>query len=200
MHEQFDELIRGAKAGDDRAINDVLAASRSYLNVLAAARTEPWMRAKFDPSDVVQQTLVDANGALGRFDGESEGQWKAYLKQMLLNNLQDAIRQYRVAERRNVDRERDLHFNDGGLRPLANQDPTPSRTAADAERDFELAAAIDSLPDDYREVVIARNLRKEPFSQIADAMGRSEAATQMLWTRAIRKLQSVLQGRSELAD
>ena len=196
----LDDLIAEARGGDADAVDRLLASSRSYLAVLAAARVQPWMKAKLDASDIVQQTLCDAHAGLGAFNGQTEGQWKAYLKKILQNNVQDVIRQYRGAAKRDVSRERGVEFDDGSARPIAGRDETPSRITADEERDLELATAIDNLPEDYREVVIARNIRKEPFAEIAERLGRSEAATQMLWTRAIRRLQADLQGRSELAD
>ena len=196
----FADLIAKARAGDPAAAGELLAASQSYLGVLAKARMQPWMAAKLDASDLVQQTMCDAHAHLDVFAGEGEGQWKAYLKRILQNNVQDIVRQYRGAEKRDVTRERSTEQADGTTRPLAADDPTPSRVAADDERDLELAAAIDQLPPDYREVILARNVRKEPFSEIAERLGRSEAATQMLWTRAIRRLKADLDGRSELAD
>lgn len=200
MAEVPPSLLAAARGGDADAVERLLAASRSYLNVLADVQMEPWMGAKFDASDIVQQSLIDAHAGVGAFDGDTEGQWKAYLKKVLNHNLQDVVRRYKATEKRDVRRERNVEFADGSSRPLPATDPTPSRLTADAERDLELAAAIDSLPPDYREVIVARNLRKEPFAAIAERLGRSEAATQMLWTRAVRKLEGVLQGRSELAD
>jgi RNA polymerase sigma-70 factor (ECF subfamily) len=70
------------------------------------------------------------------------------------------------------------------------------------ELQLQVADAVAQLPDDYQEVIILRNLQQLPFDEVALQMGRSRPAVQMLWTRAIRKLQEVLnQGQpSELRD
>ena len=48
------------------------------------------------------------------------------------------------------------------------------------------------LPPDYQEVIVLRNLERLPFNEVADRMSRTRPAAQMLWLRAIRKLQEVL--------
>ena len=53
--------------------------------------------------------------------------------------------------------------------------------------------ALEQLPPDYQEVVVLRNLQRLPFNEVAERMQRSRPATQMLWMRAIRKLQEALE-------
>jgi len=60
------------------------------------------------------------------------------------------------------------------------------------ENEIEVADAISQLPDDYRDVIMLRNLQRLPFSDVAQQMGRSRPAVQMLWMRAIKKLEEVL--------
>ncbi len=48
------------------------------------------------------------------------------------------------------------------------------------------------LPEDYQEVIVLRNLQRLPFNEVAERMNRSRPAVQMLWMRAIKKLQEVL--------
>jgi RNA polymerase sigma-70 factor (ECF subfamily) len=49
------------------------------------------------------------------------------------------------------------------------------------------------LPEDYQEVIVLRNLERLPFDEIAQRLGRSRPAVQMLWMRAIRKLQEIVE-------
>ena len=41
-------------------------------------------------------------------------------------------------------------------------------------------------------MILLRNLQRLPFNEVAERMNRSRPAVQMLWLRAIRKLQESL--------
>ncbi|OYW20140.1 MAG: hypothetical protein B7Z55_07720, partial [Planctomycetales bacterium 12-60-4] len=60
------------------------------------------------------------------------------------------------------------------------------------EREFQLAEALDQLPEDYREIVILRSLQRLPFDEVATRMDRSRGACQMLWMRAVERLRESL--------
>jgi RNA polymerase sigma-70 factor (ECF subfamily) len=54
-----------------------------------------------------------------------------------------------------------------------------------------LADRLAHLSDDYREVLVLRNLQGLPFEEVASRIGRSVGATRMLWLRAIEKLRTI---------
>lgn len=68
-----------------------------------------------------------------------------------------------------------------------------SAVAARRESSVLLADAIESLPEDYREVVILRNLVGLKFDEVAARMARSSGAVRMLWARAIERLSETLE-------
>jgi RNA polymerase sigma-70 factor (ECF subfamily) len=155
------------------------------------------MRAKQDASDLVQQTLLDAHRDFDRFAGCTQQEWLAWLRQILNHNAQDAIRHYGTTGKRAARREIPLAMPIGAesgmpmFEPAAPVD-SPSQMAIHNEREVLLADAIGQLSDDYREVIILRNIQRLPFDEVAELMGRSRPATQMLWMRAIQKLKSLL--------
>jgi RNA polymerase sigma-70 factor (ECF subfamily) len=61
------------------------------------------------------------------------------------------------------------------------------------ERAAGLQAAISRLPEDYRQVIVWRQVEDLSFEAIAERLGRSLDATRKLWWRAIQKLQDELQ-------
>src|SRR3954447_25476073 len=79
---------------------------REYLRLLARLQIGPRLQSKFDPSDVVQQTLLEAHAKRGQFRG-GEAERAAWLRQILAHNLADAFRAFGQA-RRDAGRERPL--------------------------------------------------------------------------------------------
>ncbi|MFO0951173.1 MAG: hypothetical protein U0835_08480 [Isosphaeraceae bacterium] len=80
---------------------------RSYLRLLAEAQLGRDGRRGVEPSDVVQQTLLDAHRDRDGFRGGSEAEHLAWLRRLLACNLADAVRAMGRA-RRDASRVRSL--------------------------------------------------------------------------------------------
>src|SRR5690242_554639 len=72
---------------------------RNYLRFLARLQLDPRLRGKLDPSDVVQQTLMEAVAKKEQFRGGTRAEYLAWLRKMLIHNLADALRAFRQAKR-----------------------------------------------------------------------------------------------------
>ncbi len=196
------ELLSRARDGDAAARDRLFEECRAYVVVVARAQVESWMRAKVDASDLVQQTLLEAHRALHEFQGTTEGEWLAWLRRILAHNAADYVRRYRGTAKRQARREVPIHARrpDGGSdRFLDPPDPgdSPSQIAMQKEQELAVAQAMTHLSDDHRDVIMLRNLQRLPFDEVAERMGRSRPATQMLWMRAIRRLQEILHEAKE---
>src|SRR5580692_10501172 len=93
------------RPGDDPG--RMLEPFRAYLRLLARLNLAPQLRGKLDPSDIVQQTLLQAYQALDQFRGQSEAEWAAWLRQILARNLAQALRDFGRAKR-DIGREQSL--------------------------------------------------------------------------------------------
>lgn len=182
-----------ARRGDVAARDELFAACRSYVATVARCHLQRGLAARVDPSDIVQQSLLEAHRGFDRFAGDSPGQWLAWLRGIATHNALDAARGHRVAARRDAGRERSL---DGvaGFEPAADPGSSPSQRALRWEREWQLAAAVDRLADDHRRVIELRHLERLPFDEVARRMDRSPGACRMLWMRALEQL------RAQLAD
>ncbi|QDU41057.1 ECF RNA polymerase sigma factor SigH [Maioricimonas rarisocia] len=189
-------LLDRARSGEASARDELFAKCRNYVAVIAQSRLESWMHAKVDASDLVQQTLLEAFRGIEDFRGQTDAEWLAWLRQILSHNTNDFIRRYRT-DKRAVGRERSLAPAEPDDSRAPGRDPadpgkTPSQIVADHERDIQIADAIARLAEDHRQVILLRNLQRLPFDEIARRMDRSRPAVQMLWMRALRKLEELL--------
>ncbi len=186
------QLLAAARRGDDQARDQLFTACRSYLAIIARAQVGSWLQARVDASDLVQQTLLDAHRGLSDFRGGTEAEWLAWLRNILSNNAADFIRRHGASKRR-IQKEVRLDQTDAFDASLELTEPvaaseTPSQLLSRHELQLQMADAIAQLPDDYQEVIVLRNVECLPFDQVAQRLGRSRPAAQMLWMRAIGAL------------
>jgi len=191
------DLLALAREGDRGALDRLFAICRNYVTIAARTQVESWLQAKFDPSDLVQQTLMEAYRGFGGFHGATAGEWMVWLRRILARNATDLARHYGCTEKRQVRRESPLRnpFGDqrsGDLREPVDHGDSPSQLLLQHERELLLADALARLDPDHREVILLRNLQGLPFDEVAQRMERSRPAAQMLWMRAIQKLQTLL--------
>jgi RNA polymerase sigma-70 factor (ECF subfamily) len=169
---------------------------REYLRLLARLQLDPRLRGKLDPSDVVQQTLLEAYEKRDQFRGSTEAEWLAWLRQALAHNLADALRAFGQAKR-DVGRERSLEaaVEASSCRLaafLAAEQSSPSQQAERHERAVRLAEALAALPDDNREALVLHYCEDWSLADIASHLGRTPAAVAGLLKRGLKQLREHL--------
>jgi RNA polymerase sigma-70 factor (ECF subfamily) len=102
------ELIQRCRKGEPAAREQLFDRYRPYLRLLAQARLGRYLRAKCDPSDIVQQTLLEAHRDFAQFTGNHEGELLAWMRQILTHNLYNETRRF-AAQQRNAIREVSLN-------------------------------------------------------------------------------------------
>jgi RNA polymerase sigma-70 factor (ECF subfamily) len=192
------KLLGAARQGDADALGKLLDAHRNYLRLLARLEVGRRLQAKIDASDLVQETFLQAHRAFPDFRGASEAEMLQWLRSILASRLSKAVRHYCGAQCRDLELERDLGRSSQALQGmLAISETSPSQRVVRQEQAVLLANAVERLPDDYREVIVLRNLRRLRFKEVAREMGRSVDSVHKLWARALTKLRLELEGHHE---
>ena len=170
---------------------------RNYLRLLASTQVGKGLRLRLDPSDLVQETFLEAHRDFGQFEGSTERELVAWLRRILVRNLVDQARHHE-AEGREWRRQESLQtlLERSSLelhRALASGISSPSAQAIRRESAVVLADTLAGLSDDFREVIVLRNLMHLKFDEVAVRLGRSPVAARVLWTRALDKLRTLLE-------
>lgn len=170
---------------------------RAYLRILADAGLSPMLRKIVDPSDMVQQTLLDAHEAMDGFHGVDFAQRAAWLRQILARNLANAARDH-GRQKRDIKREVSL---DAALAESSQrlslwiqaEQPTPSEQAAKEERVLEIASLLSKLPGEQGKVLVLRHALGWSLDEIASHLEMTGPAVAGLLRRGLKALRGSLE-------
>lgn len=196
-----EHLLRLARAGEEDALGTLLEVYRSYLTLFSRLQIYHRLQGKADPSDLVQETFLQAHRAFGGFRGTTEEELLQWLRQILVSRLAKLVRRYYGTQRRNVRLEHqldeELNRSSRIAHALVSSQSSPSQEATRREQTVFLADALERLPSHYREVIILRNLEELSFPEVSQRMGRSENAVKKTWARALAALRHSFGGKVE---
>ena len=169
---------------------------REYLRLLARLHLDRRLQGKLDPSDLVQQTLLEAHRKRQQFRGRSDAEFAAWLRQMLACCLADAHRAAGRAKR-NVARERSLEaaLEQSSARLQAwmrAEQSSPSQQAQRQEQAVRLSDALAALPEAQGQALMLRHLQGWSLDEISRHMSRSQAAVAGLLKRGLQQLREQL--------
>lgn len=186
-------LLDAARRGEDDATREVFQRLSSYTVMLAGSRLGADLLPKVGASDIAQRSLLEAFGRFDAFDGQSEAEIHAWIGTIVQNNIIDAARFYRGAQRRSQSREMRLDTECHATNIPSTGQP-PSFALRRAEEDAELERALGRLDARQRQVIELRYRRGLDYRQVAAAMGLSEPAARKLCSRTLKTLQTLLAG------
>jgi len=181
--------------GDDSGdpIRD-LRRYRDYLILLARNQLPARLLAKLDPSDVVQQTMLEAHRDRAQFRGTTSAEVAGWLRGILAHKLANAARDFE-RDKRDIGREVSLQksIEESSVRLegwLRDGRLSPPEQADRNEQLLSLASALAELPNDQREAIEMRYLKSMPVKDIAMELGRTSSAVGGLLHRGLVHLQA----------
>ena len=172
---QPEQLLAAAREGGPECLGALLECYRNYLKLLASSQINWHLQTRVNPSDVVQDTFLEAYRDFQQFRGGSEAEFLAWLRKILVNNLSRLVERHLLAKKRDV--RRDLSLEQIGVSverssarlagALAAGTSSPSARLHRRERSAVLADHLTRLRDQYREVLVLRHLEELTFEEVA---------------------------------
>ncbi|MDP2320142.1 MAG: sigma-70 family RNA polymerase sigma factor [Acidobacteriota bacterium] len=171
-------LLQRVQAGDEGAMELLLARYLPRLRRWARGRLPQWARDLADTNDLVQDTLVRTFRRLDDFENRGDGALDAYLRQVLLNRIREEIR-------RAGRRVEHTALSTG----LPADQTSPLEAAVGSETWARYRQALTALRPLDREIVVARVELGWDNDRIAQAFGKPSAnAARMAVERALFRL------------
>jgi len=174
---------------------------RFHLRILARGLLRDWpqLHQRIDQSDLAHDVLLKAHASLGQFRGTTEDDLLRWLRAILANEFHDVCRR-EFAQQRDPGREQSINASLTrssvrlGAFLEATSQASPSEQAQQHEAQLALARALESLPADECEMLVAHEMEGESYKQIAGRLGVSAGTVFNRVTAAKRKLMALLEG------
>ncbi len=169
---------------------------RSYLQFLAKTYLSTRYRGRFDQSDIVQRTMLNAFTDREQFLGRTEAELIAWLKTILIRQIAQATREART-QKRDIKREQSIEasIDASSMRMgifLTSKLSSPSQQAVRHENIVAIADALEFLPENQRQVLVLRYWEGMTIQKVAESLGKSTPAIAGLLHRASKKLRTLL--------
>jgi RNA polymerase sigma-70 factor (ECF subfamily) len=176
-------LLTRALDGDRVAMNHLVTQLRPHVE----RQLLRYPVAEEDRRDLLQATLMQVVRRLGSFRGDSS--FSTWLFRVTANEALMLMRSQRRLRARVVS---GFELEDLGALP-ANDDQSDTLGFDERERDAQVRSALDALPADYRDVVVAHYHQDLGLQEIADRMDLTESAVRSRLHRARTKLRALLE-------
>jgi RNA polymerase sigma-70 factor (ECF subfamily) len=198
-----DELLRRTAQGNADARDQLLARHRTRLRKLVAYHLDRRLAPRVDPSDVVQDVLIEASHKLTDYMRDKPLPFYPWLRQIACDRLIELHRQHVQAQKRSVRREEPgiLALPDESLAELAGRLVTsatsPSQRLLRKEIQERVRAALTRLSSRDREVLELRHLEQLSVLEAAAVLGLTQAGVKSRHLRALQRLQELLAQQEE---
>jgi RNA polymerase sigma-70 factor (ECF subfamily) len=187
-------LLHEAGTGAREAFEHLFARHRSYLRQVIAPHLDPILGARLDPSDIVQETQLEAFRRLADYLRRRPMPFRLWLRKTAQERLLVARRQHLQADRRAVGREVPLPDRSSLL--LAQQLRAAGPTAGEQLEQQELARrvrrALAQLGEADQEILLLRAFEGLSNQEAALVLDLDPGAASKRHGRALLRLHTVL--------
>jgi RNA polymerase sigma-70 factor (ECF subfamily) len=187
-------LLKQIQAGDLLAFERLFGRHRPELREFIALRLDPRVHARVDPSDVVQETQMEAFRRLQDYWQRQPMPFRVWLRKTAYERLAMARRQYLQAGKRTMHREVPLPERSSQLlaQRLLSGAPTPSQQLQRRELIRRVRQALAQLAPADREILLVRNFEELSYQEVGFILDIEPATARQRHGRALLRLHKLL--------
>jgi RNA polymerase sigma-70 factor, ECF subfamily len=196
---EVDDFLRRAGEGDQPALAAIFALHRDRLEQMVRLRMDRRLQGRIDPSDVLQETFLEAMRRVQDFARRPTTSVYLWLRFLTAQKLVDLTRRHLGSKMRDAGQEIALHR--GSLpqassvslaAQLLGRFTSPSRAVIRAETQLHVQEALNSMDPIDREVLALRHFELLTNDEVAQVLGLSKAAASNRYVRALKRLKVIL--------
>lgn len=197
-HDATSKLVLQAANGDNEAWDRLLTEHRPRLRRMVSLRMDRRLQGRIDPSDVIQESLVDAAKRLPEYAQNPPLPFFLWLRFLTGQRLMEQHRRHLVKVR---DAGREISLYRGAFPETTTADlaahflgklSSPSQVAIRIEQKLRLQEALNALEPLDREVLALRHFEQLSNNEAAEVLGLDKSAASKRYTRALVRLKDVL--------
>ncbi len=185
-------LLRRVASGEQSARDELFARHRDRLRRMIEVRMDRRIGRRVDPSDVIQEALIEATRLLPDYLERQPVLFYPWLRRIAWKSLARLHRTHAQTGKRDVGQEVDIGLPDDSVMELAQIIVAPGtnvvKKRVQEEMYTRVRIALDRMKRQDREVLILRYLEDMTVREIAESIGISEGAVKMRQARALQRL------------
>ena len=194
-HDELDQL----RSRGGEAVAELFDRYRHKLLRMITLRLDARILGKVDGEDVLQDAFVVASRRIQDYLDQPSVPFFVWLRQITSQILIDTHRRYLGAKMRDVSQEVALYrVGSAGtssallVAQLADSLTTPSQFAVREETVLEMRAALETLEEIDREVLVLRHLEELSNIEVAEILGIDKFAASKRYLRALKRLRTAM--------
>jgi RNA polymerase sigma-70 factor (ECF subfamily) len=181
-------LLAGLRAGNESAYEQLV---RRYGGRLLAT-AQRLLGNEQDAGDALQEAYISAFKSIGNFEGGSK--ISTWLHRIVVNCALMKLRSRRHKDEQSIDELLPTYFDDGHRRSPGPAFSSPPEAMLERQETCQLVRqCIAKLPEDYRTVLMLRDIEELDTEETAKMLGITPGAVKTRLHRARQALQMLLE-------
>ncbi|MFO0943974.1 MAG: sigma-70 family RNA polymerase sigma factor [Pirellulales bacterium] len=184
--ESTSDLLRNK---DPQALEELLKRYRPLLRAVIAGEIEPNLMSKLDASDIVQEACAEIAKAFPKIESTKSPQFIAFMRQVVINKLNDVRRKFLHSQKRDVKLERKCTSGEFAT-PSDRGSLTPLEIVLEYELWERIESAVQKLPAEVQKVIHFRFVGDMSFVEIGKLLGRTEDDVRISMGRWLKRIRA----------